>query len=74
LPHLNIYLPNDLASKVRREARERRMSLSAFVTDLIREKVDRKAWRSDFFSRVVGGWKGVAPKILRPRPEKRANL
>ena len=71
MPHLNIYLPEDLARKVRKEAREKKVSLSAFVTGLLREKVGRKGWRRDFFTRVVGGWKGEAPRISRPPAEKR---
>lgn len=74
MPHLNVYLPEELAKKVKNEARQRKISLSAFVTNVLRERVSRKGWRKGFFTDVVGAWQGEFPKVRRPSGEKRAAL
>jgi hypothetical protein len=71
MPQLNIYVPEELAGSLRQAARRSRLSLSQFVTGIIKEKLGPKGWRKDFFTRVVGGWKGSFPEISRPPPGKR---
>lgn len=74
MPQLNVYVPESLERRIRKEAKHSRKSVSAFVMDLVKEKVDRGGWRPDFFSKIVGGWKGDFPEIDRPAPEEREGL
>ncbi len=74
MPQLNVYVPESLEKKIRREAKLSQKSLSAYVTDLMKARMDRGHWRPDFFTKIVGGWKGGFPEIERPAPEEREEL
>ena len=74
MAQINIYVPPTLERKIRREARLRKKSLSAYVAGLLREAVDRKRWKEDFFTRVIGRWKGDFPSLGRDLPEEREHL
>jgi len=71
MPQINLYVSDDLEKQIRKEAKRRRLSLSAYLTGLIRNRVEKKDWREGFFTRVVGGWQGEAPEIERELPEER---
>lgn len=74
MAQLNVYISESLEKRIRKEAKHSRKSISAFVTDLVKEKMDHGKWRPDFFSKIVGGWKGDFPEIDRPAPEEREGL
>jgi hypothetical protein len=50
-------LSDELAEEVRNRAKSRRMSVSAYLAELVRGQV-MDPWPEDFFSKVVGGWVG----------------
>lgn len=74
MPQLNVYVPERLEKKIRKEAKLSRKSVSAYVADLMKDRMDRGHWRPDFFTKIVGGWKGDFPEIERPAPEEREDL
>jgi hypothetical protein len=74
MPQINLYVSEDFEKQIRAEARRRRLSLSAYLTGLLQSRVGRKGWRDGFFTRVVGGWQGDAPEIVRELPEDREAL
>jgi hypothetical protein len=74
MPHMNIYVPEKIEKRVRREAKLKGKSVSAYIGDLLKGQVDRKGWHKDFFTKVVGGWKGNFPAIKRGQPEEREAL
>lgn len=74
MPQINLYVSDDFEKQIRAEAKRRRMSLSAYLTGLLQNRVGRKGWREGFFTRVVGGWHGDAPEIERELPEERRAL
>ena len=74
MSQVNLYLPDDLAKKVRKLAQKRRKSVSAWLAELIRKEIPQHQWHADFFSEVVGGWEGDVPEIERTLPEEREAL
>ena len=74
MAHLNLYLPDDWAKRVRNQAKRRGLSLSAYIAELIQQPSPRGRWPKDFFTKIVGSWKGDFPDVPRPPPEKRESL
>jgi Ribbon-helix-helix protein, copG family len=57
MAQLHLYVPDDVAEEIKERAAARRLSVSAFLAELVRgQMADR--WPADFFSKVVGGWNG----------------
>ncbi len=57
MPQLHLYVSEDVASIVKRRARNRGMSLSKYLAELVRRDVGA-GWPDGYFQAVVGGWKG----------------
>ena len=74
MPQLNIYVTERLARTIRSRAKAQGKSLSEFVTGVLEEKLQPKAWDEAFFKKVMGSWKGEFPAIDRPLPEERQSL
>lgn len=74
MAQLHLYLPEELAEEVRRRAAERELSVSAFLSELVRSEVADE-WPDGYFDAVIGGWKGNP--LERPEPltlERREEL
>jgi len=73
MSQLNLYLPAALAQKVRRAAKEKRVSVSKYVATLL-ESAGRRGedgWDADFFESVVGRWQGkLSREKTRPVEER----
>ncbi len=63
MPQLHLYVPERVADRVRSRARERGMSVSAWLAELVIRDVSTD-WPPDFFTEVVGGWRGEP--LVRP--------
>ena len=63
MPQLHLYVPEHIAERVRARARERAMSVSAWLAELVVRDV-RAEWPPAFFEEVVGGWQGQP--LVRP--------
>ena len=54
MAQLHLYLPEDLAEKVRQRAASRRQSVSDYLAELVRGQI-ADAWPEGYFENVVGG-------------------
>jgi len=66
MPQLHLYLSKELAAEVKRRADDERMSVSAYLADLVKGRV-ADDWPKGFFAEVVGGWAGE-PLARPPQP------
>ena len=57
MSQLHIYVPDDLAEKLKENARTQGLSLSRYVSNIV-QKEFCTGWPALFFTEVVGGWKG----------------
>ncbi|MBI2982397.1 MAG: ribbon-helix-helix protein, CopG family [Deltaproteobacteria bacterium] len=72
MSQLNVYVPDDLAKEIRHKARESGESISRFLSRLFRKEVGKKkGWDKNFFTKIVGGWKGELSEVERSGPEER---
>jgi len=68
MAQVTIYLPDDIARQIRAEAKKRRKSLSAYMTQLAREKLHPARWPKAFLD-LYGSWQGEFPDIPDSPPE-----
>jgi len=59
MTHVQLDIPASEVRKLRKKAAARGLSLSRYVTEIVRRDVTA-AWPERFFDEVVGGWKGKA--------------
>ncbi|MDJ0757176.1 MAG: hypothetical protein QNJ45_26830 [Ardenticatenaceae bacterium] len=57
MPQLHFYVPDEVAEKIREEARNANMSVSKYLATIIQKEIHLE-WPANFFSEVVGGWQG----------------
>ncbi|HEX4621813.1 MAG TPA: hypothetical protein VH208_09630 [Myxococcaceae bacterium] len=68
MAQVTIYLPDPVAREVKAAARRARKSLSAYVTERLKPRSERRpAWPKDFVA-VLGTWEGAFPKLEDPPP------
>ena len=70
MAQLNVYVPEELEDKVRKEASRRGQSVSAFVAELVRKEVSIDEWPLGFFD-LAGSWVGDFPEIEDLPPQER---
>jgi hypothetical protein len=71
VPQLHLYVPEDIAERIRQRAVARGQSVSAYLADVVKREVGHE-WPAAFFEQVAGGWQG--PRLRRARqgkPERR---
>lgn len=69
MAQLNLYVPDELAARLKAEALQAKLPLSRYVVgQLGRRKLD--VWPEGYFENVCGAWVGDAPVIedLPPEP------
>ena len=54
MAHLNLYIPDDLAARLKREASAAGMPLSRFMLSQIRGGASLEAWPTGFFAEACG--------------------
>jgi hypothetical protein len=57
MPQLNLYVPDELAERVRQAAEAADLSVSRYLAELVRREMETE-WPTDYFESVVGGWVG----------------
>jgi hypothetical protein len=57
MPQLHLYVPDDVADRIRARAKARRMSVSRFLAALVRREMGED-WPADYFDDVYGAWAG----------------
>lgn len=59
MPQLHLYIPDDLAERIQREAQSADMSVSRYLAELVRREMSPN-WPEGYFDEVIGGWVGEA--------------
>lgn len=67
MPQLHLYVPEELASEITRRAQAQGVSVSRFLSELVRQEV-ATGWPEAFFEEVLGGWQGE-PLERAPQPD-----
>jgi len=57
MPQLHLYVPDEVAARLRERAEARGQSLSRYLAELLTEKLTDD-WPEGYFERVVGSWQG----------------
>ena len=65
MPQLHLYVPDDVAERVKQRAEARGLSVSGFLGELVKRELGA-GWPDGYFDQVVGGWDGEALE----RPEQ----
>ena len=71
MAQLNVYVPDELESKVKSEASRRGQSVSAFITEIVRKEGGGEEWPAGFFD-LAGSWQGDFPEIEDTLPQERS--
>ena len=61
MAQVTLYLPDDVARLIRKEAKKARKSVSAFMADLARRKLSPDRW-PEGFEALCGSWQGEFPE------------
>jgi hypothetical protein len=72
VPQLHLYVPEETAEVLRRRARERGSSLSAYLAEIVGREVDEERWPEGFFEEVLGCWEGELERPPQGAYEDRA--
>ena len=67
MPQLHLYVPEEVAVKLRECAKVRGVSLSKYLAEVV-SKEAAVGWPAGYFESVVGSWRGDVPKIDDPPP------
>lgn len=63
MPQLHLYVPEETAERLRKQARSRGLSLSKYLAEIVGRETSAE-WPEGFFDEVLGGWLGEP--LLRP--------
>ena len=58
MPQLHLYVPDETAEMLKSKARERGMSVSGYLAEVVGREVGGEDWPEGFFEEVLGGWEG----------------
>ena len=68
MAQMTLYLPDELARRIRKAAASARTSVSAYLAELAERKLKPRAWPKGF-AQLSGSFLGDFPEIADPRPE-----
>lgn len=57
MTQLHLYISDELAERIQRQAQSANLSVSRYLADLVQREVAAD-WPSGYFEEVVGGWQG----------------
>ena len=57
MPQLHFYVPENIADRIRQEAKTAGLSVSQYLAQVVKRELHPQ-WPSAFFEEVVGGWQG----------------
>ena len=69
MPQLHLYVPEDVAAKVREKAKARHLTVSRYLAEVIKREVG-EGWPEEYFEKVCGKWEGEFPELIREEPER----
>ena len=70
MSQVTLYLPEALLRDVRRLAKAKRLSVSAYVTELVRREATVETWPEEFLA-TFGSWEGDELQRLPAPPHER---
>lgn len=59
MPQLHLYIPDELAERIQRQAQSANLSVSRYLAELVQREIVTD-WPEGYFEEVVGGWQGGA--------------
>lgn len=57
MPQLHLYIPDELAERIQRQAQSANQSVSRYLAELVQREIVTD-WPEGYFDTVVGGWQG----------------
>ena len=57
MPQLHLYVPQEIAEALRKQAEAKHMSLSRYLAAIVKREI-AGGWPEDFFEKVAGSWQG----------------
>lgn len=57
MPQLHLYVPEDVARRLRQQAAAREVSLSRYLADIVQRET-KTEWPDGYFEQVAGSWIG----------------
>lgn len=57
MPQLHFYVPEQVADRIRQEAKAVDLSVSQYLAEVVKRELHPQ-WPEGFFEDVVGGWQG----------------
>ena len=63
MPQLHLYVPEDVAERLRERAKARDLSVSKYLAQIVEREV-AVGWPDEYFAEVIGGW--VGEPLQRP--------
>ncbi len=57
MPQLHLYVPDEVAKRLREQAKTRKMSLSKYLAEIVQRETPT-GWPEGYFEEVVGSWVG----------------
>jgi hypothetical protein len=71
MPQLHLYLPDDLAERIKKKAGQEGLSLSKYLASIVTRDCGLDEWPPGYFEKVVGKWKGNLERPPQGKLEKR---
>ena len=68
MAQVSLYIPDELEQLLRKRAEARKVSLSAYVTEVVRREVTPRQWPAAFV-KTFGSWKGPCVEAPDPPPD-----
>ncbi len=63
MPQLHLYVPEDVAERLRERAKARDLSVSKYLAQIVEREV-AVGWPDEYFAEVIGAW--VGEPLQRP--------
>ena len=74
MPQFHLYVKESLAKYIKKQADSKGMSVSKYLAEIVKKDAET-GWPEDFFSEVIGGWKGEPLRRARQGEfEKREDI
>ncbi|MEI8346624.1 MAG: hypothetical protein WCG27_04100 [Pseudomonadota bacterium] len=70
---ITLYLPQKIEESVKKEAKKVHKSISAYVSDILNQKLSPKKWSSNFL-KICGTWEGEFIEVKELKNTKRDDL
>lgn len=74
MPQLHLYVPDTTAELLKRRAKERGVTLSKYLAEVVVQEVDGEGWPEGFFENVLGVWEGELERAPQGLYEDREAL